>query len=221
MKYYVGQLGDLFRVGSFDGSPAEDLTFEEAMELKESGDLIGLYYGGDRTTDEREFVSKHSNYTVPEDNVDVHYIKNSILNCSLDLCRRLNKFGIILRFDTATTDLSFLTYRLSFMHNINMASVITYLHEIGLVNFDLLEYRIKPESGQLAYLRIKLSPKYTDAIINNVVQLMLEESTNNYCISESYTGLILDLSAHDAHNYWSMLKERYEAKKNEVSRFYV
>lgn len=215
MKYYVETVLGLHKVKSFKTEVLELITNKRMNKLEDSGRITGYCCGR-----ECKLLSKYSSCEVDTGDLDVHYIKNSVLNCQLDLNLKLkHKFGASVFFISAAKDLTCLNYAIDFKLGTDMALVVEYLHEIGLVDFDFLVYVAKGGAAYYYYdLRIKISSKYADAIINDLAKQRLgdREDTARSDITEKYTGLILGITIDKsdfgfaelvAEKYWSMVEE--------------
>jgi len=213
MRYYIGMCGKKYKIASFDGEREELVDLATLEKLTERGDLIG----GDWEKG-LWFVSKYSSYTVADNKVDSHYIKNNVLKCELDFRYNLmHKFYVDIYFEAVTKDLTYITYRLIFGRKTDMQLVITCLHEMQLVNFDYLSYKTSEDNLQYAFIRIKLSVNYTNAVINELAKVMkvIDESgigTQQLIVTERYSGLILELATDCISCCWSTIEERCDTR---------
>lgn len=207
MKYYVDTFLGMYKVKSFETGATERITKKEMSDLEKSCEII---YESEETWG--NLLSIYSSNEVADADLDVHYIKNSVLNCQLDLSEKLgNKFGASVAYNSAVKSLTYLTYRISFNTNIDMTLVIEYLHEIGLVDFDFLVYANKTIKDHCYYyLRIKISTKYADAIVNDLARQRLKAADweKRFDISEKYSGLVLTVSLNFSYPKHALYAER-------------
>lgn len=205
MRYYIGMCGKKYKIASFDGEREELVDLATLEKLKDCGDLIGSDLKNDFI-----FLSKYSSHKVPEDKMDSHYLKNTILRSELNLEYSLmHKFFVSFYFEAATKDLTYLTYRLAFERETDMSKVIEYLHEIKLVNFDYLRYRTLYKHTKCALIRIKVSANYANAAINALATEALKfNAMLSYAVTEKYSGLLLGIHARHNRCCWSTVKER-------------
>jgi len=216
VKYYVETVLGLHKVKSFETGLKVLITDKRMDALENSGRITGYSKCG-----KHKLLSKYSSYKVDDADLDVHYIKNSVLNCQLELRSKLeHRFGASVYFTSAVKDLTYLNYVMDLSYDSpDIALVVEYLHEIGLVDFDFLVYTHKDDKKyRCYYLRIKISAKYANAIIDDLAKQRFEEreDVTRYDIIEKYSGLILDVTVDSrdsgfadlvAERYWSIVEE--------------